>query len=212
MPRPTSYADLDGPLSAQEFIQLQINADSGNIAAITALPRGCPRNVWVYEHLRQFIAQLNALIALLARGGEGDQAAPEDACTPQSCSSMTCTDKWGYLCAAHGATPQQCSALDYCSHLLASLTTALCNPVAFPHRHKFPDKSAEQFDGMARRLYRVFGHAFHHHRRVFDSFESSTHVTARFLHFVQEFKIMSPAAFVPPIDLSPPVPQADGHG
>ena len=47
-------------------------------------------NIWQYEHLRQFILELNLLVTQL-----------NGVCTPQTCPKMKATEDWLYLCASH---------------------------------------------------------------------------------------------------------------
>lgn len=52
----------------------------------------------------------------------------------------------------------------------------LTSTESFPNRYTIQPKAAQQFGNIARRLYRVFAHAYYHHRSVFDEFEVSQRI------------------------------------
>lgn len=83
------FSSLQGPLAVQEYIQELIRNDPSNVKKIIEPPEDVDVNVWQYEHMRQFILELNLLVTQL-----------NGVCTPQSCPKMKAND-WLYLCAAH---------------------------------------------------------------------------------------------------------------
>ncbi|KAG1252187.1 hypothetical protein G6F68_011900 [Rhizopus microsporus] len=89
-------------------------------------------------------------------------------------------DGWLYLCAAHPST-QSCPAIDYIIHTLDGATVLLNNSKYFPSRISIPEPSLKHFQSVARRLYRIFAHAYFHHREIYEFFENDTHLYARFL-------------------------------
>ncbi|KTF92539.1 hypothetical protein cypCar_00003815 [Cyprinus carpio] len=58
-------------------------------------PEGQDEGVWKYEHLRQFCLELNGLAVKL-----------QNECHPDTCTQMTATEQWIFLCAAH-KTPKE---------------------------------------------------------------------------------------------------------
>ena len=68
---------------------------------ILTAPETQDEGVWKYEHLRQFCMELNGLAVKL-----------QSECKPETCSQMTATEQWIFLCAAH-KTPKECPAIDY---------------------------------------------------------------------------------------------------
>lgn len=44
-----------------------------------------------------------------------------------------------------------------------------------PDRISMPEGSVKHFQNIARRLYRIFAHAYYHHRELFEEFEVSCH-------------------------------------
>jgi hypothetical protein len=53
-----------------------------------------------------------------------------------------------------------------------------------------PTNSAKHFQSIARRLYRIFAHAWFHHRSVFDDVEKRLHLYQRFLLFSKKFDLV----------------------
>jgi len=163
--------------------------DNAKIEKIITLPKNADKILWVYEHLRFFLMQLNDLVLEL-----------QNVCTPTTCPYMIATADWEYRCAFHKA-PQRCCAMDYILHTLTGFTALLNNGDMFPTRKYVPGKSAKSFGSLARRLYRVFAHAFFHHRKEFDVFEANTHLTERFITFCLTFRLMDRKTLVPQIKL-----------
>ena len=65
---------------------------------------------------------------------------------------------------------------------------------------KVTDSGAKQFGNSARRLWRIFAHAYHHHQIKFIQLESETYLCNRFVLFIKSFPIanLSKEAQVPP--------------
>lgn len=62
--------------------------DTSDVVSICALPKGVEESVWLLEHLRVFVGELNQLIRCI-----------EDVCNAESCPVMQCTKDWEFLCA-----------------------------------------------------------------------------------------------------------------
>jgi hypothetical protein len=163
----------------------------GDIERIIANPPNHDQAVWLYESLRQVMVDLNEFVMIL--GTE---------CTAASCPKMCATENWIFLCAAHGGKqPKECCAIDYILHTLTNFSVMLTAPDAFPNRYTISAKSAQQFGNIARRLYRVFAHAYYHHRALFDQMEARTHLTKRFIQFSLKYELMTQPQLTPPIEL-----------
>jgi len=114
-------------------------------------------------------------------------------CHPESCTQMTATDQWIFLCAAH-KTPKECPAIDYTRHTLDGAACLLNSNKYFPSRSGFltsvlfldalftllltlsirisiKESSVAKLGSVCRRVYRIFSHAYFHHRNLFDEFE-----------------------------------------
>ncbi|KAG9302518.1 hypothetical protein G9A89_007222 [Geosiphon pyriformis] len=163
-----SFEHIDSAFALQEYLQSLIRLDKENIGLLVTLPNGQDEETWQYEHLRQLCLELNYLIVHLL---------PD--CTRQTCPEMK-ADEWKYICAMHQA-PVGCCAIDYIVHTLDGATTLLNSHKYFPSRLSIPPTSLKHYQQIARRLYRIFAHAFFHHREIFESFEGETFLYARFL-------------------------------
>mmetsp|Transcript_91937 Transcript_91937/g.297398 ORF Transcript_91937/g.297398 Transcript_91937/m.297398 type:complete len:389 (-) Transcript_91937:90-1256(-) len=180
----------EGPLRVAEYIQDLLRQSTSDLERIYELPEGCCVDplLWQYEHLRQFLIELNLLMVALG-----------EECTPDTCPKMTASNEWQYLCAAHRKT-QDCAAIDYMSHTIDGSTALLTNAKHFGSRGSVPPDSGKYFQSMARRLYRIFAHVYYHHRSIFDEREAETHLCARFSHFVMRYQLMSPSMLLVPQD------------
>ncbi|KAI8365385.1 Mob1/phocein [Radiomyces spectabilis] len=172
--------ELDSSFNVQEYLQQLIRQDKNNIDLLIAVPESVDQEIWQYEHLRQVCLELNLLVVNL-----------ETECTKEICPEMK-ADGWLYLCAAHPGT-QSCSAIDYTIHTLDGAANLLNNSKYFPSRIHVPPHSLKQFQAIARRLYRIFAHAYFHHREIYEDFENDTALYARFLRLSQTYNLIQPS-------------------
>ncbi|RPD65629.1 Mob1/phocein [Lentinus tigrinus ALCF2SS1-7] len=208
---------LDSAFQLQEYISLLIRLDVHDVERIVSIPGKGPSegqdnadakvedkdgekdgsgsvNVdeacWVYEQLRRLAQDLShPLITML-----------QQECTRSTCPEMK-AGEWLYLCVAHGneGAMEQCCAIDYILHTLDSATALLNSPRAFPSRLSVPATSHRHFSSLARRLGRIFAHAYFHHREAFEQAEAESSLYARFLALTSKFDLV-PAEFlvIPP--------------
>ncbi|XP_065282144.1 MOB-like protein phocein isoform X5 [Dermacentor albipictus] len=120
------FDEMDSTLAVQQFIQQAIRKDPANVDEILTPPDGQDEGVWKYEHLRQFCMELNGLAVKLQ--------VCEAECNADSCTQMTATEQWIFLCAAH-KTPKECPAIDYTRHTLDGAACLLNSNKYFPSRH-----------------------------------------------------------------------------
>ena len=172
---------------------------------ILTAPETQDEGVWKYEHLRQFCMELNGLAVKL----QGD-------CKPDTCSQMTATEQWIFLCAAH-KTPKECPAIDYTRHTLDGAACLLNSNKYFPSRVSIKESSVAKLGSVCRRVYRIFSHAYFHHRfrtsqslssiltnlaffrQIFDNFENDSHLCRRFTVFVTKYSLMSKDNLIVPM-------------
>ncbi|KAF7761868.1 hypothetical protein Agabi119p4_9860 [Agaricus bisporus var. burnettii] len=224
---------LDSAFQLQEYISLLIRLDVHDVELITSLP-GVGKEAkeqdskesgddsegheepkegdkdekestvdeacWIYEQLRRLAQDLDhPLITTLQ----------------QECSRTTCPEmkagEWLYLCVAHGneGTMEQCCAIDYILHTLDSATALLNSPRAFPSRLQIPPSSHRHFSSLARRLGRIFAHAYYHHREAFEQAEAESSLYARFLSLTSKYDLVPSEFLVIP---SPSDETEDGEG
>ena len=67
----------------------------------------------------------------------------------------------------------QCSAIDYTLHTLHGAASLLNSNKYFPSRITIKETSIPRLSSVARRIYRIFSHAYFHHRALYDQFEVS---------------------------------------
>lgn len=190
---------MDSTLAVQQYIQQMIRRDPSNIDLILNMPEANDEGVWKYEHLRQFCMELNGLAVRL-----------QDECHPETCTQMTATEQWIFLCAAH-KTPKECPAIDYTRHTLDGAACLLNSNKYFPSRYllcasfvqlvamfivvarasisscvklhffriSIKESSVAKLGSVCRRVYRIFSHAYFHHRTIFDEFENETFLCRR---------------------------------
>lgn len=190
-----SFEEMDTTLAVQQYIQQTIRHDNSDIENILTAPEGQDEGVWKYEHLRQFCLELNGLAVKL-----------QSECTAETCSQMTATEQWIFLCAAH-KTPKECPAIDYTRHTLDGAACLLNSNKYFPSRVSIKESSVAKLGSVCRRVYRIFSHAYYHHRHIFDEFENETFLCRRFTVFVISYNLMSRDNLIVPIldDPSPKV-------
>lgn len=182
-----AFEEMDSTVAVQQFIQQTIRKDPSNISNILTPPEGQEEGAWKYEHLRQFCMELNKLAVRLQKE-----------CSPESCSQMTATEQWIFLCAAH-KTPKECPAIDYTRHTLDGAACLLNSNKYFPSRVTIKESSVAKLGSVCRRVYRIFSHAYFHHRTIFDDFEQQSHLCKRFTVFVTKYKLMSKDNLIVPI-------------
>lgn len=182
-----SFEEMESTLAVQQFIQQAIRKDVTNIEAILTPPESQDEGVWKYEHLRQFCMELNGLAVKL-----------QHECNPDSCTQMTATEQWIFLCAAH-KTPKECPAIDYTRHTLDGAACLLNSTKYFPSRVSTKESSVAKLGSVCRRVYRIFSHAYFHHRMLFDEFENETNLCRRFTTFVTKYSLMPRDNLIVPI-------------
>uniref|UniRef100_A0A674AVZ0 MOB-like protein phocein n=2 Tax=Salmo TaxID=8028 RepID=A0A674AVZ0_SALTR len=182
-----SFEEMDSTLAVQQYIQQNIRTDCSNMDKILEPPEGQDEGVWKYEHLRQFCLELNGLAVKL----QGE-------CHPDTCTQMTATEQWIFLCAAH-KTPKECPAIDYTRHTLDGAACLLNSNKYFPSRVSIKESSVGKLGSVCRRIYRIFSHAYFHHRQIFDKYENETFLCHRFTRFVMKYNLMSKDNLIVPI-------------
>nr|CAG4646491.1 EOG090X0BA8 [Macrothrix elegans] len=182
-----SFEEMDSTLAVQQYIQQLIRKDFSAVDDILKAPESQDEGVWKYEHLRQFCMELNGIAVKL-----------QSECHPETCTQMTATDQWIFLCAAH-KTPKECPAIDYTRHTLDGAACLLNSNKYFPSRVSIKESSVAKLGSVCRRVYRIFSHAYFHHRNLFDEFENETFLCRRFTEFVTKYNLMSKEILIVPI-------------
>uniref|UniRef100_A0A665VX34 MOB-like protein phocein n=1 Tax=Echeneis naucrates TaxID=173247 RepID=A0A665VX34_ECHNA len=168
-----SFEEMDSTLAVQQYIQQNIRSDCSNIDKILEPPEGQDEGVWKYEHLSVGLDLY-------------------------TCTQMTATEQWIFLCAAH-KTPKECPAIDYTRHTLDGAACLLNSNKYFPSRVSIKESSVAKLGSVCRRIYRIFSHAYFHHRQIFDKYENETFLCHRFTRFVMKYNLMSKDNLIVPI-------------
>ncbi|XP_055360831.1 LOW QUALITY PROTEIN: MOB-like protein phocein [Betta splendens] len=207
-----SFEEMDSTLAVQQYIQQNIRSDCSNIDKILEPPEGQDEGVWKYEHLRQFCLELNGLAVKLQVSCAAHQIhksvhlslrnlteAIEILASghPDTCTQMTATDSGSFYCAAH-KTPKECPAIDYTRHTLDGAACLLNSNKYFP-AVSIKESSVAKLGSVCRRIYRIFSHAYFHHRQIFDKYENETFLCHRFTRFVMKYNLMSKDNLIVPI-------------
>ncbi|KAF4671959.1 26S proteasome non-ATPase regulatory subunit 11, partial [Perkinsus chesapeaki] len=184
---PELVVDLERPLAVEEYLKARIRAFLRDptlpaLSDLCRVPPGVPRAVWYIENVREFMVEFNRVIAEV-----------QTECNEESCPRMSATDEWHFLCAAH-RKPVDCCAIDYIIHTVDGSTSLVLNPKNFPDRTKIPQSSLKFIPTIYRRLYRIFGHLFHHHRGIFFKVEAQSRMCARFTQFVRMHSLLGPSS------------------
>eukprot|EP00002_Diphylleia_rotans_P012005 TRINITY_DN2356_c0_g2_i1.p1 TRINITY_DN2356_c0_g2~~TRINITY_DN2356_c0_g2_i1.p1 ORF type:complete len:210 (-),score=34.47 TRINITY_DN2356_c0_g2_i1:114-743(-) len=182
-------AEMDSPIAAQQYLQQMIRNKIEPKVLVTP-PEGQDANVWQHEHLRQFTLELSSFVVHL-----------DDVCTGSSCPKMKATNEYEFLCAAH-KSPQECCAIDYMIHTLDGTAALLNSNRWFPSRVQIPESSVKYFESITRRLYRIFAHAYFHHRESFDEFENETRLCERFVVFSIQFNLIPQKHLIIPLPIA----------
>lgn len=66
-------------------------------------------------------------------------------------------------------------------------------------RVSIKESSVAKLGSVCRRVYRIFSHAYFHHRSIFDEFEIETCLCKRFTQFVTKYNLMSKDNLIVPI-------------
>lgn len=67
-------------------------------------------------------------------------------------------------------------------------------------RVSIKEASVNKLGSICRRVYRIFSHAYFHHRTIYDEFENETYLCHRFTQFVTKYELMSKENLIVPID------------
>ncbi len=82
--------EMESTLAVQQFIQQLIKKNPSAVDTILLPPEQQDENIWKYEQVRQFCLELNLITVRL-----------QQECNATTCTQMTATEQWIFLCAAH---------------------------------------------------------------------------------------------------------------
>jgi len=102
-------------------------------------------------------------------------------CNANTCPRMIASEEWHFLCAPHADKPRDCCAIDYMQHTVDSCVSTLLLSAGKPAA-----SIMKQLNSISRRLFRIFGHVFHHHVEFFNKPDVSAEC-AKFYMFLKNF-------------------------
>lgn len=74
----------------------------------------------------------------------------------------------------------------------------LNNSKTFPSRVSVSESSLKQFQPIARRLYRILGHAYFQHRAVFDAYDARYRMLERFTKLSKKYDLLPEGSYIIP--------------
>ncbi|EFN65561.1 Mps one binder kinase activator-like 4 [Camponotus floridanus] len=74
-----------------------------------------------------------------------------------------------------------------------------CTQMTATEQISIKESSVAKLGSVCRRVYRIFSHAYFHHRTIFDEFENETFLCRRFTSFVTKYNLMSKDNLIVPI-------------
>ncbi|KAJ1999865.1 hypothetical protein H4R26_004882, partial [Coemansia thaxteri] len=171
--------------AAQEYLQWMVRHQRFDVEGLVTEPAGVSRLSWLYEHLRQMCVEVGFYVSAM-----------HAECTEKVCPVMRAGETT-YYCAGHGR-PRPCSAIGYSVHTLDYAVRQLSSAASFPDRRQVGESSVKHFQAMMRRLYRVFAHAYFHHRDFFERQESATCLYARFVRLARRHDLTPESLIIIP--------------
>ncbi|KAI9500874.1 hypothetical protein GGI25_005020 [Coemansia spiralis] len=176
-------AEITTPLMAQEYLQSLLRTRRFDIDHLLQTPAGVEQISWLYEHMRQICIELGFYISMMHKE-----------CTERSCPVMRANETT-YYCAGHGH-PRPCSAIGYAVHTIDYAVQQLSSTSMVVWRAG--ETSMKHFQSMVRRLYRIFAHAYFHHRELFEQQESATYLYARFVRLARKYELTPESLIIIP--------------
>ncbi|KAF0976240.1 hypothetical protein FDP41_004915 [Naegleria fowleri] len=214
------HDDFDNPLIVQEIIQKQIRKSNKKVKRIISIPKvggkgddgdgdentaassgGEPavdKDVWIYEHMRQFMLEINLFI-LAHKDVCTKETQPEMKISSNMLNNPKSNEELMYLCPVF-TPPESVPAIDYMVHIHTQSTSVLNDPKLFPSRTQISKKAMKEIKTLCRRVYRIFAFSYYVHPEEFIAFEKKTHLAERFQRFLKKYDMMSSKDFLIPDD------------
>ena len=184
-----------GSLKLKRHIDATLGA--GNIKEAVRLPPGEDLDEWLAANTTYIYEAAGILYGML-----------EDSCTNETCPTMSAGSKFEYLWAdgARFRKPTKLSAPQYLEHLFGWIEGQLDDETLFPvdPGDPFPSHFGDAVRTIIKRLFRVYGHVYHHHFRQVCSLGATAHLNTHFkhlLHFALHFNLVDQRELAPLSDL-----------
>eukprot|EP01084_Bolivina_argentea_P025947 48244_1 len=169
---------------------------AGNMREAVRLPKGEDFNEWLAVNTVDFFNEISLLYGIIT-----------EYCTKESCPLMSAGPKYEYLWmdGIKYKKPHKCSAPEYIDLLMSWIEDQINDPKLFPIEDgvPFPKKFKQVIKTILKRLFRVYGHIYHHHIQKVVQLDAEAHLNTcfkHFIYFIKEFKLVNERELAPLAD------------
>jgi MOB kinase activator 1 len=169
---------------------------AGNMTEAVKLPKGEDFNEWLAVHVVDFFNEISLLYGIIT-----------EYCTDTSCPIMSAGPKFEYLWmdGVKYKKPVKVSAPQYIDLLMTWVEKQIGDSKIFPvdEGADFPKSFKTVCKTLLKRMFRVYGHIYHHHIHKMVALDCEAHLNTCFKHFVyfvREFKLVDDREMLPLID------------
>jgi len=181
-------------LELHEYCQQTLGA--GNLKEAVRLPKGEDFNEWLAVNCVDFFNEISLLYGCIS-----------EYCTEKQCPIMSAGPKYEYLWmdGVKYKKPHKCSAPEYIDLLMTWVEDQINDPQVFPVESgiEFPKDFRNVVKTLLKRLFRVYGHIYHHHINKIIALDCEAHLNScfkHFIYFVKEFQLVDEKELAPLAD------------
>lgn len=181
----------------EEFFSHSLKTDPYSIDVYARVPSGVPPLLEQHAAAMTATFQLAAMKRIIVQIDRVVVSAlmHENICNPSTCPRMIASEEWHFLCAPHAEKPRDCCAVDYMQHTVDSCASTLLLASEKP-----AGTAMKQFNSISRRLFRIYGHVYHHHVEFFNRVDVSNEC-AKFFIFIKNFGLWKADMAIVPEDV-----------
>lgn len=188
-----------GPESRNYRLQQlsQATLGAGDLKTAVKLPEGENLNDWLAMNVVEFYNQINCLYSPIV-----------EHCTPTSCPEMSAGPgfKYAWQDGKKFKKPTELPAPEYISNLMQWAESIIDDEKIFPSDPSvpFPKDFRAQVSKIFTRLFRIYGHIYHHHLDDVKTVGAEAHLNTSFRHFIlfsKEFDLIPEDQLAPLKDL-----------
>mmetsp|Transcript_50725 Transcript_50725/g.62160 ORF Transcript_50725/g.62160 Transcript_50725/m.62160 type:complete len:248 (-) Transcript_50725:117-860(-) len=164
----------------------QATLGAGNMKEAVKLPQGEDKHEWWAANVVDFFNQISLLYGIIT-----------EYCTAKTCPVMSAGPKYEYLWmdGIKYLKPYKCSAPEYIDLLMTWVEDQINDKKIFPVDDgvNFPKNFKKICKTILKRLFRVYGHIYHHHIKRMVALDCEAHLNTcfkQFIYFVLEFDLV----------------------
>lgn len=182
-----NYADFN-----RNYFPPSIEGNKYDLRGAVKLPDMENKNEWIAKYLFDFHKQVCWLYATIS-----------EHCTRQQCPEMTAGMNKYLWSHEPERRPVDLCASEYIYHSLEWVQQQLDDDDMFPAKSvnkEFPPNFGLVAQTIAKRLFRVFAHVYHHHLTHVRILKEEAHMNTslkHFIYFVKEFDLITPNELAP---------------